>query len=454
MHFSAPDYAKRRQNFFKALGQSAHECQDFVAIVPAHPELIRNDDVHFKFRQDSSFYYLTGFKEPDALAVFRSVGGKQEFVLFVRPKVLEKEIWTGTRAGTDQAVAKYGADRAYNVEEFDATIGELLKGTQRLYYDFSRTLARNGTELLDHKILRLSDELRVSMGRAGRGAVPIFNVRDVVGELRLFKEPVEIERLRAAGKLSAKAHSEAMAYCRPGLYEYQIEGLLEFIFKNGGSERYGYPSIVASGVNATILHYVENDQQMKDGDLLLIDAGTEIDFYTADITRTFPVNGKMTDAQKEIYSIVLDVQKECIRMVKPGIEFNSIHQFAAGALTDAMLKLNLLSGDKKTLIDAMMHRKYYPHGTSHYLGMDVHDAGLYQLNGKPRVLEPGMVFTIEPGFYVLPQDVSAAQRYRGIGVRIEDDVLVTAKGCEVLTADAPKDIADIEGLVGSKTWDF
>lgn len=447
--FRSIPFAARRQHF---LSEIAKVCEGAVAIVPAHPELIRNNDVHFKFRQDSNFHYLTGFSEPDAIAVFRNVGGNKEFILFVRPKDIEKEIWTGYRCGIDAAVGEFGADRAYPVADFDAQMLKLLSGAERVYYSFHKTLHINGVEFLDQKILRLLDSHRTAMGRTGRGFLPIHDANEILSEMRLFKAPEEVERLRKAGQISAKAHCEAMARCRPGLYESQIEGLLEFVFRNEGSERHGYPSIVAGGANATILHYVENNQRLRDGELLLIDAGAEFDYYTGDITRTFPINGKLTPAQREIYDIVLDVQKECIKMAKPGATLAAIHSFAVEALTGAMLSLKLLSGDRKKIIEGLGYKKYYPHGTGHFLGLDVHDAGYYQVNGEPRKLEAGMAFTIEPGFYVLHDDLSASEKYRGIGVRIEDDIIITSEGCEVLTSGVPKDVADMTSIIGTKPW--
>jgi Xaa-Pro aminopeptidase len=442
-------YAARRQHFFSQIGKGG---MDAVAIVPAHPELIRNNDVHFKFRQDSNFHYLTGFSEPDAIAVFRAVGGKQEFILFVRPKDIEKEIWTGYRTGVEGAVARYGADRAYPVSEFDAQMSKLLMGAHRVYYSFFRTLHTNGVEYLDQKVLRLLDGYRQSLGRTGRGLPAIHDLNEILGEMRLFKAPEEMDRLRRAGDVSAKAHREAMCRARPGITEYQIEALLEYVFREAGSERHGYPSIVASGANATILHYIENKRTMEDGDLLLIDAGTECDYYTADITRTFPVNGKFSAPQKELYDIVLDVQKECVRMARPGATMVGIHQFAVESLTDAMVALKFLSGDRRKLVETLAYKRYYPHGTGHFLGMDVHDIGLYQVDGQPRKLEPGMVFTIEPGFYVLHDDASVPAKYRGIGVRIEDDVLITPEGNEVLTSGVPKEIEEMCALAGTKPW--
>lgn len=442
-------YHARRQHFLEQIASGAPNA---VAIVPAHPELIRNNDVPFKFRQDSSFRYLTGFDEPDAIAVFRNVGGKKEFVLFVRPKDIEKERWTGYRCGVEAACSRFGADRAYPLAEFDAQMPKFFEGADRVFYSFHRTLSMHGVEYLDQKILRLLNDYRTGLGRAGRGALPIHDTAEVLSEMRIYKAPDEIERLRRAAEISAKAHREVMARVRPGLYEYQIEALLEYVFSSEGARRHGYPSICASGENATILHYVENAEMLREGDLLLIDAGGEFDYYTADITRTFAVSGEMTSEQRELYSIVLAVQQECVKMARPGATLSGIHRFAAEELADAMVRLKFLSGDRKKIVETFAYRRYYPHGTGHLLGMDVHDCGQTQVDGEPRRLEPGMVITIEPGFYVLRDDMSAPEKYRGIGIRIEDDVVITPDGCDVLTSDAPKEIDEMEALVGSKPW--
>jgi len=440
-------YAARRQHF---LSEISKDGANAVAIVPAHPELIRNHDVHYKFRQDSTFQYLTGFEEPDSIAVFLNINGKKEFVLFVRPKDLEKEIWTGFRAGVDGAVNKHGADRAYPLSEFDTVLPKLLQGADRIYYSFFRTLNQNGVEYLDQKVMRLLENYRQSLGRSGRGLVPIHDTQEVVGEMRIYKAPEEVDRLRMAGKITAKAHSEIMARVRPGMHEYQIEALFEYIAMSEGCMRHGYPSIVAGGANATILHYVENNKELKAGDLLLVDAGGEFDYYTADITRTFPIDGKMNPAQREIYDITLRIQKECVRMARPGATLALIHEFAVEQLTDAMVTLKFLSGDRKRLVETLAYKRYYPHGTGHLLGMDVHDIGLYKMGGEPRRLEPGMCFTIEPGFYVLEADNTVPEKYRGIGIRIEDDILITAEGCENLTAGVPKEVDEMAALIGSK----
>lgn len=443
-------FENRRQTFIQKLSDRIQK--DFVAVIPAHPEVVRNDDVHFKFRQESNFFYLTGFLEPDAIAVLKNINGNVEYHLFVRPKDLEKEIWDGYRCGVDGAVQHYLAHQAYSIDHFEKVFPDLIRGAEAMAYTMGTTLHRNGIELLDDKILRLLLEQRRSLGRSGRSMMQLVDPREVLGEMRLFKSPEEIAFLKEAGRISAKAHVETMARIRPGLYEYQVEALLEYFFKNEGSHHYGYPSIVAAGVNSTILHYREHRSKLNDNDLLLIDAGTECESYTADITRTFPINGKMTDKQRAMYEIVLETQKECISRAKPGTTLVELNQFVIESMVEGLKKLNFFSKSSTKFIEDRDYRRYFPHNTSHYLGMDVHDAGLYQVNGAPRTLEPGMCFTIEPGLYVLKDDTQAPAGYQGIGIRIEDDVVITEKGCEVLTAGVPKEIEDMQAIIGTKPW--
>lgn len=447
--FRSVPFAARRQHFMDELVSGV---ENAVAVIPASMEQYRANDTEFRFRQDSNFYYLTGFDEPDAIAVFRNVGGKKDFTLFVRPKDLEKEIWTGFRTGVEGAVSKYGADRAYPIDQFESQFARLIQGADRLYYSFGRFRHMNGVEDLDAKLLRLVTTHRKSLGRTGKGLVQLHDSHELLGEMRIYKSPDELDRMRFVCDLSAKAHTVAMERCRPGLTEAQIEGLIEFVFRNGGADRVGYNSIIAGGANATVLHYIENNARLKDGDLLLIDAGAEAEYYGADITRTFPINGKWTAPQRELYDITLKVQKECVNMARPGATLSSIHQFAVEQLTDAMVTLKFLSGDRKKLVETLAYKRYYPHGTGHLLGMDVHDIGLYQKDGQPRKLEPGMIFTVEPGFYVLADDNSVPEKYRGIGIRIEDDVLITPEGHEVLTKNVVKDGDDVAAIVGTKPW--
>ncbi len=415
-----------------------------VAIIPAAREVTRSHDTEYRFRQDSDFYYLTGFREPDAVAVV-APGREKPFTLFVRPRDREKEIWTGRRAGVEGAKERFGADEAYPVEEFDAKLDELLDGARQLYYRLG-----NGHAELDQTLIRHISRMRM-LGR--KGVKPPQSVVDPAGllhEMRLIKSDEEIALMRRSADIAAEAHREAMRAARPGMREYEIDALIEYVFRRNGAAAPAYNSIVGSGANATILHYVDNDAELKDGDLLLIDAGAEYEGFASDITRTFPVNGRFTEAQRDIYQLVLDCQEECIRMVKPGVTQEEMHQRSVEILTEGMVRLRLLKGEPSKLIEEEQYKKFYMHRLGHYLGMDVHDAGAYHVEGQPRAVEPGMVMTVEPGLYIAEDAEDIPDKYRGIGVRIEDDVLVTPDGFDVLTHNAPKRIEEIEELIRSR----
>ncbi len=465
-------FAERRLRFMAALG-------DGLAVVPGAQEVVRNADTPYEFRQASDFYFLTGFDEPDAVAVFNPAHPKERYVLFVRPRDREMEVWTGHRAGVEGAVSHFGADAAYPVEELDQRLREWALDRPVLYY-------RLGNPAHDARITRLVAELRA--GRA-RGFTPPTRIEDpgpVLHELRLRRSPEELARQRRACEISREAHTEAMRAARPGLWEYQVQAVIEYVFRMNGARRTAYPSIVASGPNACILHYQDNSRRMEDGDLLLVDAGCEYDYYAADITRTFPVNGRFTAPQRAIYEIVLRAQQAAIAAVRPGIRYEVIHDTARRVLTEGLVDLGLLPRGVEESLAMHLYREFYMHGTGHWLGLDVHDVGDYRVQGASRVLEPGMVFTVEPGLYFDPAreqvtfylreyselemlerrlrlGAAAARRleeeekqraakvvhpvppeFRGIGVRIEDDVLVTPEGCEVLTAGTPKTIEDVE----------
>lgn len=427
-------FKKRRQKVLAKLGSNA-------MIVAAHPETIRNDDVGFPYRQDSNLYYLTGFEEPESILMLLPGKNPQE-VMFVRRKNPERETWDGFRYGPADAQTTFKMDQVYPIDEFEERAVELLKGFDGIYF----RLRKN--KEMDEQVLNVVETLKRSQGRTGLGLVSLHDADDLLGEMRLFKGEEELHNLRTACEISAQAHISAMKKIRPGMNERQVQAILQYEFYNRGAAREGYNHIVASGNAATTLHYNFNDQPCRDGDLLLIDSGAEYNYYSGDITRTFPVNGQFKKAQLQVYNHVLDIQKKLIEMVKPGVPFQQFHEVGAEMLTEAMLDLGLLSGRKADLISSQQHRKYYPHGIGHYLGMDVHDAGKYKLNGAPRAIEPGMTFTIEPGLYIPAHDTSAPAEFKGIGVRIEDNILVTANGCEVMTKSAPKEVADLEKIVG------
>jgi Xaa-Pro aminopeptidase len=414
-----------------------------IAIIPAAHEATRSYDTEFKFRQDSDFLYLTGFPEPDAIAVI-DPRSKKPFTLYVRPRDLEMETWFGRREGVEGAVRNYKADRAQPIEKFAGDLGKLLDGHDVLYYRFAVDKA------LDRQILHYLSGQRV---RRLKTAYPPHTISDptvILGEMRLHKSPKEVEFMQKAADISAEAHVLAMKKTRPGMNEFQVESLIEAYMREKGASGVAYNSIIGGGENATILHYVENNRPLKDGDLLLIDAGAEYRGYAADITRTFPINGKYSKAQREVYDVVLDVQLKCIEYTKTGNTVKGRQEYSIELLTEGMKKLGLLKGKTKDLIKKKAYMKYYMHGVGHYLGMDVHDAGRYftdQTAKNSRPFAPGMVLTVEPGLYIPPDDKSAPAKYRGIGIRIEDDVVVTKDGNLNLTAKVPKDPDEIEALM-------
>jgi Xaa-Pro aminopeptidase len=421
----------------KALCRKVHGA---AVLVAAPPEAIRNHDVHHPYRQSSSMYYLTGFEEPESILLLRP-GMTPESVLFVRRKDPERETWDGFRYGPEAAAELFKFDQCYPIDEFESRSVELLKGVEKLYY------RQFQNPEVDEKVQNILQKTSKAQGRTGMGLLPVFDAEELIGEMRLFKSEPELQNLRRACQISAEVHMEAMRYVRPGVNEREINGFLHYQMMKRGAAREGYGAIVAAGNNATTLHYVFNDQPCKAGQLLLIDAGAEYNYFTGDITRTFPVSGKFTDEQAHIYEAVLKVQKTILEMLKPGIAFKDLQDTGTQMLTEAMLELGLLQGRKSDIIEALEHKRYYPHGIGHWLGMDVHDAGLYLVKGQPRLLEEDMCFTIEPGLYIPENDTKAPARYRGIGIRIEDNLRITRDGYENMTSLVPKEIGDIEKLM-------
>jgi Xaa-Pro aminopeptidase len=428
-------FKRRRDRVVKAMSPNS------ALIVAANPEMVRNDDVHYPYRQDSNIYYLTGFEEPESFLLLRP-GKNPESVMFVREKNIERETWDGFRFGPEGTKKEFGIDEVHPISSFPQKAAELLKGFDEVYY----RLFKN--DEADKLVQNLLLDLKRIYGRSGYGLMTIKDADTFLGEFRLKKNEDDLRNQRKACEISAAAHLKAMKMTKPGISERQIQGLLTSEFYNSGSAREGYGFIVASGNNATTLHYNFNDQICESGELLLIDAGSEFNYYSGDITRTYPVNGKFTPAQKRVYEGVLKVQKEIINYIKPGIYFKDLHAMGTDLLTQLMLDLGLVSGRKEDVISSLEYKKYYPHGIGHWLGMDVHDAGLYMIRGEARPIEAGMVFTVEPGLYIPATDKSAPEEYRGIGVRIEDNILVTEKGCENLTAGVPKEVSEIEAVVG------
>jgi Xaa-Pro aminopeptidase len=409
-------------------------------MVAAHSEFLRNDDVEHAYRPDSNLYYLTGFEEPESILLILP-GRNPQTVLFVRNKNVERETWDGFRFGTELAKSEFGVDAVFPIDDFAKQAVPLLKDFDEIYFRMFKN------EWADQVFKKLLKDLKMTYGRSGYGLLTVKDADTFLGEFRLRKDNFDLLNLRKACEISAKAHTVAMKNSRPGINEKQIEGLIISEFYKHGALREGYGAIVAAGNNATTLHYRFNDQVCKDGDLLLIDAGAEYNYFTGDITRTFPVNGRFTGPQKKVYDAVLKVQKQVIEAIKPGLFFKDLQEMGVDLLTEAMFELGLLTGQKQDVIKSLEYKKYYPHGIGHWLGMDVHDAGLYMKKGQPQPIEVGMCFTVEPGLYIPADDKSAPAELRGIGVRIEDNILVTENGCDVLTSLAPKEVEEIEQLM-------
>lgn len=464
-------HAERRRHLREHLG-------DAIAVIPAAFEQTRNDDVDHEFRQDSAFFFLTGFPEPDAVAVLDS----DRFTLFVRPRDREMETWNGYRAGVEGAIEKYGADDAYPIDDLETVLVDRLVGHTDLFYAWGGRLDGRMSALLG-KLPSLHERFGYPIPHRITDPTPAIN------ELRLRKTAAEVDLLRRACDISAEGHIEAMRFAAPGLLESDVQAAMEYTFRRRGSVRNGYPSIVASGANATVLHYTENDRELVDGDLLLIDAAAEYGYFSADITRTFPVNGKFSDPQRAVYEVVLAAERAGIAAGKAGSTMRDIHNAATRVVSEGLVELGLLPVGVDESIAMHHYREFFMHGTGHWLGMDVHDAGTYKIDGEHRPLEPGMAFTVEPGIYVRPdrdsvtfhmleydldewterrvklglkaakaleaQELEEAEtidhpipgELRGLGVRIEDDILVTSSGNENLTAAVPVDIPDIEGLL-------
>jgi Xaa-Pro aminopeptidase len=470
--FDLAPFLDRRQRFAEMIG-------DGLAVIPGAPETPRNGDVAYEFRQHSDFFFLTGFDEPDALAVLNPSHSKERFVLFVRPRDREMEIWNGRRAGVEGAIATYGADTAYPIGQLDEKLREWALERSVLYY-------RLGNPNHDGRITRLVAELRAARTRGFPTPIRIEDPGPLLHEMRLRRSPAELAWQRQACAISGEAHAEAMRLAAPGLFEYQLQAAVEFVFRTRGSRCNAYPSIVASGPNACILHYHENSRRLAEGDLVLIDAGCEYGHHASDITRTCPASGRFTPSQRTIYDLVLRAQLAAIAAVRPGQSVEAVHDAARGVLTEGLVGLGLLPRGVPDSMAMHHYREFFMHGTSHWLGMDVHDVGDYRAGGRGRQLEPGMVLTVEPGLYFDPERETATfylreysehemweRRYRlgmavakrledeersrvekivhpvppefrGIGVRIEDDVLVTPDGHEVLTAGTPKTVDEVE----------
>ena len=432
--FDPAVYAARRDAFMQAIGPNA------VAVVRSLPERLRNGDAYFPFRQHSDLFYLTGFVEPDATLILRPGADDERVVMFVRPRDPEMETWDGKRAGVEGAKERYGADAAYPAAELGSKLAELIGNFEELHYSLG--LDENMDQMIGAAIVRL----RKLEKKGKRPPRAVVDPRVSLHELRLHKRPEEIATLRKAAQITSDAHVAAMRAGKPGAFEHELEAIINFEFRRRGGHGPGYTSIVGAGENATILHYIENRCAIADGDLVLVDAGCEYDHYTADITRTWPANGRFSPAQRRVYELVLATQKQAIAMAKPGATIDEIHDFCVKSLTEGMVELGLLEGPAQDRIDDAAYKKFYMHGTSHWLGLDVHDVGAYTKDGKARPLAAGMVITVEPGLYISKDAENVPAEFRGIGVRIEDDVLITGTGNDVLTAMCPKEIEQLESI--------
>ncbi|HVV85633.1 MAG TPA: aminopeptidase P N-terminal domain-containing protein [Kofleriaceae bacterium] len=427
-------FAARRRAYLDALGPDA------VAVVSSLPERLRNGDAHYHFRQHSDVAYLTGFGEPEATVVLRPGATGEEVVMFVRPRDPEMETWNGRRAGLDGVKADYGADVAYPHTELEQRLPELIANREHLHYALG--LDRDLDLLIAGTIARL----RRTEKKGKRPPRAVVDPRVALHELRLHKSADELALLRRAAAISTDAHVAAMKLGRPGRHEYELEATINYTFRSQGGMGPGYGTIVGAGVNATILHYVENQAAIGAHDLVLVDAGCEYGYYTADITRTWPASGRFTGPQRAVYELVLETQKSAVELAKPGATLDDLHHHCVRRLTEGMIELKLLEGPVDARIEDAAYKKFYMHGTSHWLGMDVHDVGAYTEAGKARPLAAGMVITVEPGLYIAADAPDVPDALRGIGVRIEDDILITASGHDNLTAACPKDIAALEAL--------
>ncbi|MBK9974602.1 MAG: aminopeptidase P N-terminal domain-containing protein [Planctomycetes bacterium] len=453
--FDPAIFKRRRERFLK-------EMQPGVAIFPAAPEYLRNGDVHHDYRQHSDFFYLTGFEEPGSLLLLCKEAGEHRFVLFVPKRDKMMEIWNGRRAGPEGAKATYGADAAFTLEEVDQKVPEYLRNVQRMYVHLGEDAG------FDTRVTGWLNRVRAAKRQGFNAPTELHDPGRIVNEMRLIKTDDDLRFMRQGCRITAEGHNHGMKSTRPGMFEYEVQAEIEYYFRKHGCHRNGYGSIVAGGDNANILHYHENNMALKDGDLLLVDAGSEYGYYSADITRTWPVNGKFTEAQADVYNWVLRAQLASIEICKPGVSFRDVHNRSVEVLTEGLVAMGLLKGDPKEIIATQTqwdedvknkkkdpakdkaprtYREFYMHNTSHWLGMDVHDVGEYKNGDNWVALRAGCVLTVEPGLYIAANRDDVPAKYKGIGVRIEDDVLVTGGKADVLTQDAAKTVEDIEALM-------
>jgi len=428
-------FAKRRKNVVAKLPT------DSIAILFSGSEQRKSGDQSYLFQPDSDFYYLTGFTEPDAVAILIPHGETHEFILFNRPRNLEMEIWNGRRAGQEGACSHYGADRAFSIDELDILLPELLMGKNKIYYPVGRYAE------FDERMVRHMVQLRNKIRSGIPAPQQLINIETLLHPMRRIKDDYEIELMHKAGEISAKAHVHGMQVCKPGMFEHEIEAELIYHFRRQGCKGPAYNPIVGGGANACILHYNENNMRLNDGELLLVDAGGEYQGYAADITRTYPINGKFSAEQRAIYDLVLEAQLAVIEKVKPGTSYKSLQETAIRVLTTGLVQLGIMQGEVEQLIQIQAYKAFYMHNIGHWLGLDTHDAGEYREQGEWIDLQAGFVLTVEPGLYISAGTPGVAQKWWNIGVRIEDNLLVTASGHEILTQAAPKTIAEIEQIM-------
>ena len=428
---STTEYKARRRQLALNLPSNS------IAIIPSARELIRNGDVHYRFRQDSDFYYLSGFNEPEALLLI-SAGAQSKSILFNRARNLSAEQWSGKRLGQDDALAALGIDSAYPIEQIDKLLPQFLASMQNIYYTIGRHLH------WEQRILELWRQIKKPQHRDTQAPKTIMNLAPIIGEMRLIKSTNEIQAMRHAAQISITAHQRAMQICSSAHYEYQLEAEILHEFNYNGCPSPAYGSIVAGGANACILHYTDNNHALCAGELVLIDAGCEFNNYAADISRTFPINGRFNPEQRLIYELVLHAQKAGIACIAPGRRWDEAQQAIIKVLSAGLIELGLLHGNLDDIIAQGAYKKFYMHNSGHWLGLDVHDSGTYKIDGAWRTLSPNMVLTVEPGLYISPNDSSIDKRWWGIGVRIEDDILVTEAGSESLSHDLIKETKDIE----------
>lgn len=435
MRISKSELARRRKHLMALMDANS------IAIIPSAHEQVRSRDTAYPFRQDSDFFYLSGMQEPEAVLVLLPGRRHGQFVIFCRERDSRMELWHGNRVGPEGACEKYGADDAFPVGDIDDILPGLLEGRDRVYYSMGRSAA------FDRQIMDWVNRIREKESSGASPPGEFTDLDHMLHELRLFKSAAELRLMRKAADISARAHCRAMRACRAGMYEYQLEAELQHEFAMGGARYAAYQSIVGGGENACVMHYIENNGKLRDGDLVLIDAGCELEGYASDVTRTFPVNGKFSAEQRALYELVLKAQRAAIEQIRPGNHWNQPHDASVRVITAGLVELGLLKGSVASLVKKEAYRDFYMHRVGHWLGLDVHDVGDYRVGEEWRVLEPGMVMTVEPGLYISAGNTRVARKWRGIGIRIEDDVVITENGCDVISSGVPKTVPEIEALM-------